>query len=799
MNMAPDVLTTATGSALIPQDLAGAEPVRPGIYLVEPHGRLIAESKKSMIVKSRRFTKYSGVPLYVVQGSAVWALINMQDPRVISLEEFRALGRRHRITEENREKWWPRAKTLYAYEFQLLNTYDPPITIKVSPKVRTFIRRIEIKPGQREVRDLEKKIDPEVQMMIDAGPNYPSEVFRDLLEVSDQLPEVIVWVPEFVSIAPVRADKSLSLKVKAAWGDELFRVDASFDSDFVRGLTTLMTPLNRRLCFHATPYGPNWTYLPLYDLALMRHRDFAKSSLGDEWAGRIPNKMVWVPDFMSQTGSSIYARDREPNDLDVVFRAQETEGGMTLSLGRSLSLKIHRVLQRPINWNSSEFEEVKHTPIWDLCLVRKGDLAPQIVEEPEFAALLYKEVGAPAEEHQESYGDVEPEFTTSLSRVREMALDPIFATTSAELLKASALVLMQLSPDKRAELREDLAALEHEQWATWAEAVLDEVGSDRQERWQPYFVPYEELSESVKDDDREWADEVLTILHRFLPEIAVKGMGAPNGSVEKAQESPSEDGSYRYVLQHHWRGKSCHTDLRCEVNGHLRGWTLLDQIAGKTKEPVETLAQAKTEDARDIFKIDWGKGEIKRREARRAQIRVIPKPGQIPSDWLSVEGATDRTDPGESPVVGATQKYPGVFHIIGGGAVEYGASKPSFIELWLSDGKLRSGRWLLRHIERKNLEADDLADETKVLPPGKPGEGSYWTLIQPEEEQRWSPYVLSKRAIDQGWLPPKGRSALPKSVRSRVPEGLRYWTMERKKALEARRQLADTEMSGGPK
>jgi len=240
---------------------------------------------------------------------------------------------------------------------------------------------------------------------------------------------------------------------------------------------------------------------------------------------------------------------------------------------------------------------------------------------------------------------------------------------------------------------------------------------------------------------------------------------------------PSEAGTYQYVLQHHWRGKSCHTDLRCQFNGSLRGWTLLDQIAGKTKEPVETLAQAKTEDAKDIFKIDWKKGEIKKAEGRRAQIQVVPKDAKIPSDWLNVEGASDRTEPGQEPPAGATQKYPGVFHIIGRGTVEYGASKAAFLELWLSDGKLRSGRWLFRQIQRSEGEA-------------------YWTLMQPEEDARWSPYVLSKGAIDQDWLPPKGHSALPKSIRNRVSEELRYWKMDGGKALDARRELAKKESGG---
>ena len=61
-------------------------------------------------------------------------------------------------------------------------------------------------------------------------------------------------------------------------------------------------------------------------------------------------------------------------------------------------------------------------------------------------------------------------------------------------------------------LRERLAELEHEQWMKWASSVMDEVGEERQRRWQTYMVPYENLSEKVKGYDRKWADKVLDIL-----------------------------------------------------------------------------------------------------------------------------------------------------------------------------------------------------------------------------------------------------------------------------------------------
>jgi hypothetical protein len=62
------------------------------------------------------------------------------------------------------------------------------------------------------------------------------------------------------------------------------------------------------------------------------------------------------------------------------------------------------------------------------------------------------------------------------------------------------------------ELLERLAELEHEQWQAWAQTVGPEVSPERRQRWQAYLVPYAELPEEVKEQDRAWARKVLAIL-----------------------------------------------------------------------------------------------------------------------------------------------------------------------------------------------------------------------------------------------------------------------------------------------
>lgn len=62
------------------------------------------------------------------------------------------------------------------------------------------------------------------------------------------------------------------------------------------------------------------------------------------------------------------------------------------------------------------------------------------------------------------------------------------------------------------ELVEKLAELEHEQWMEWSKSVAGEVSESRLSKWELYWVPYDELSEPVKEQDRIWARKVLKIL-----------------------------------------------------------------------------------------------------------------------------------------------------------------------------------------------------------------------------------------------------------------------------------------------
>jgi hypothetical protein len=71
-------------------------------------------------------------------------------------------------------------------------------------------------------------------------------------------------------------------------------------------------------------------------------------------------------------------------------------------------------------------------------------------------------------------------------------------------------------PDQDAALAaliEQLAALEHEQWAHWTAHLLAHQTPANLARWQQQIAtPYAALSEADKEKDRAWARRILALL-----------------------------------------------------------------------------------------------------------------------------------------------------------------------------------------------------------------------------------------------------------------------------------------------
>ncbi len=169
-----------------------------GIHLPEPHGSLIYDGAKTLIVQSKYLRNVISRPLILVSGQNAYGVIRLNAPKAISLEEFSNLEKHHKISEEERSSWWPDKKILFAYTFDFFAKYPEPILIESSSgtpiiKQVKFIKNSKVwkwaKPGYRifEIEDL-KEI-----------PGYKGKIVVDTkldgvrIQVIKQNGEVEIW------------------------------------------------------------------------------------------------------------------------------------------------------------------------------------------------------------------------------------------------------------------------------------------------------------------------------------------------------------------------------------------------------------------------------------------------------------------------------------------------------------------------------------------------------------------------------------------------------------------------------
>ena len=64
---------------------------------------------------------------------------------------------------------------------------------------------------------------------------------------------------------------------------------------------------------------------------------------------------------------------------------------------------------------------------------------------------------------------------------------------------------------------ERLSAIEHEQWIEWSKNIAStepNISFERVERWSNLWIPYEQLSDEMKEHDRKWARKIIKELRQ---------------------------------------------------------------------------------------------------------------------------------------------------------------------------------------------------------------------------------------------------------------------------------------------
>jgi uncharacterized protein YecE (DUF72 family) len=118
-----------------------------GLIIVEPYGTYIKKKLKTIIVKSKHINSITNEKLLLIENKEGLGIIELATPIKINLKEFSKLRKYHKITEDEREKWWPKYKYLYSYKIIKSKFFKIPLLLDypLGPQITVIPDNITIK------------------------------------------------------------------------------------------------------------------------------------------------------------------------------------------------------------------------------------------------------------------------------------------------------------------------------------------------------------------------------------------------------------------------------------------------------------------------------------------------------------------------------------------------------------------------------------------------------------------------------------------------------------------------------
>lgn len=118
-----------------------------GLIIVPPHGSYIRNRLKIMIIKTKKIKTIINKNLLLIQHKTGLGFIELGEPVKINLKKLNHLKRYHKITDDERKKWWPMYKTFYAYPIIKSKFFKIPLLIEypTGPQITVKPSNIDIK------------------------------------------------------------------------------------------------------------------------------------------------------------------------------------------------------------------------------------------------------------------------------------------------------------------------------------------------------------------------------------------------------------------------------------------------------------------------------------------------------------------------------------------------------------------------------------------------------------------------------------------------------------------------------
>ena len=329
-------------------------------YLTAPHAKLIWLGEKKYIVSSIRFKRHINEPLYFADAKYVYGIIEMGEPKEVNLEKFRELENEHKVSEAERNQWWPDAEVLYLYKVKILKRFKKPIPYVRPQGFQNFIRAEKIFSKQISFGDW--------------------AAFYELFPEDIQKMKISEITPENLRKASRKEILILNLRIHQLWNNpERKKRNSPSDETLLNAYYFLTIEMDRR----GIKYNKD-TELYRKMKEFIQSSAFMKS-LMENIKSRLEklNDIVLVENYLNWVGSSANEdlEDHKPRDIDILVRNTIKDPNLELKFSKVIGEKIHWIYH-PAGPHSNYF------PIADLVLRIKKPLKRVEISESRYEKSL---------------------------------------------------------------------------------------------------------------------------------------------------------------------------------------------------------------------------------------------------------------------------------------------------------------------------------------------------------------------------------------------------------------------------
>ena len=333
-----------------------SENERIAIYLVKPHAEMIYNNEKKLIVKSRKFSNMLNIDLYLVDDEFCYGIIKLTNIKEITLNEFEKLKDLHRITDEERKKWWPNAEKLYAYEFEYVVRFPEPKPVELPQGAQTFI-----KDWQFATKKLSVSYSRTIDLIENIYEYDPKNVGND--QLADDIRLAISWYSSILSGKKFKFTKDQVIDLATKILKEILRRKKAGKMKWT-AKPEQGTEAYQKLWNEVKLTPEEKEFLRKEDVQLKKNENVLTQLLPE-----IEDHVI-LKDFVSIVGSTVEKGDG--NDVDVLIRLKDLDyfrrAIQTLIQKKLNKLKIYKPVHA---FMEAEGPHDSYIPIYDLKLVAK--------------------------------------------------------------------------------------------------------------------------------------------------------------------------------------------------------------------------------------------------------------------------------------------------------------------------------------------------------------------------------------------------------------------------------------------